>query len=55
MPDNEPLLIERDGGVLTLSESFTANLEAYDATRYGGFTAIPGTLTLRVRTSSASL
>ncbi|MAQ93108.1 MAG: hypothetical protein CMM84_06245 [Rhodothermaceae bacterium] len=44
-----------DGGVLTLSESFTANLEAYDATRYGGFTAIPGTLTLRVRTSSASL
>ena len=41
-----------DNGALTLSETFTANLEAYDATRYGGFTAIPGTLTLRVRTAT---
>lgn len=39
-------------GVLTISESFTANLEAYDAARYGGFTSIPGTLTIRARTAT---
>lgn len=42
------LTFDRDGEDLDLSTPFTANLEAYDATRYGGFTAIPGTLTIRL-------
>ena len=43
---------EDDGG-LTVTESFTADLEAYDVDRYAGFDAIPGTLTLRLRLDAA--
>lgn len=37
-----------DDDVLALTDQFTANLESYDAERYAGFDAVPGTLTLRV-------
>ena len=48
------LTFERgDGGLLTVTESFTADLEAYDIDRYAGFDAIPGTLTLRLRLTGA--
>ena len=42
------LTLTREGGDLTVTTVYTANLEAYDATRYGGFSSIPGTLTLRL-------
>lgn len=42
------LTFDRDGDDLELETPYTANLEAYDATRYGGFTAIPGRLTVRL-------
>ena len=37
-----------DSGALSLQEPLTANLEAYDAARYGGFRSVPGTLTFRL-------
>lgn len=42
------LTFDRDGDDLDLETAYTANLEAYDADRYGGFTSIPGTLTVRL-------
>ncbi len=42
------LTFTRDGDALTLSTERTANLEAYDSDRYGGFTAVDGTLNLRL-------
>ncbi|WP_412061033.1 hypothetical protein [Rubrivirga sp. IMCC45206] len=43
------LTFERDGDdALTLTDQFTADLEGYDAQRYSGFDAVPGTLTLRL-------
>lgn len=42
------LTLTREGDDLTVTTAYTANLEAYDATRYGGFSSIPGTLALRL-------
>ncbi len=42
------LTFDRTGDTLSLEDDFTANLEAYDSSRYAGFGSIPGTLTLRL-------
>ena len=44
------LIFDRDAatGGLVLEEDLTADLEAYDAGRYGGFRSVPGTLTLQL-------
>ena len=44
----QTLTFDRDGDDLDLSTDLTANLESYDAVRYGGFTAVPGELTVRL-------
>ncbi len=40
------LTLDRDSTALTVSMNLTADLQAYDAARYGGLTAIPGRLTV---------
>ena len=48
------LTFERDDDDgLSLSQELTADLEAYDASRYGGFDDVPGTLTLRLERRAA--
>lgn len=48
------LTFDRDGDDLDVTTDLTANLEAYDADRYGGFTSVPGELTVRLGLRSAN-
>ena len=43
------LTLDREGASLTTTTDFTANLEGYDASRYGGLPPVPGRLTVGLR------
>lgn len=40
------LILDRDSTSLTTTTDLTADLEGYDASRYGGLTSVPGRLTV---------